>query len=321
MKFLFAFFFLFSIIIQGLAQQNAATVPVDQKPFPNSRFMQIDSVRLHYRTWEPQLSAPKGKVLLIHGFIGSTYCFRENVASLVNEGYEVVAVDLPGFGYSERNLQFNQSQSNRARVLWDFVTSFDGSDSTQWNIVGHSMGGGTAEAMALVQPKRIRSLTISDGMVFMRNKNVNGSFVVMTKIKESNKVLVDLTQKKVINFGMIRHLLKNLYGYKPDSAVVEGYLQPLLADGSAECILNVFANSKEVQHLHSDVLAELPVLVIWGKKDRTIRYMSAKPFIKAFPNIELKIIPEAYHSPMETHPQIFNSYLLDFLRKYNGSVR
>jgi pimeloyl-ACP methyl ester carboxylesterase len=310
---------LFLLVIRGFSQGNFIDDPGRGLPVPfeNSHFKTIDSIRFHYRTWNDGLPAPKGKVLLVHGFIGSTFCWRENTGPLADAGYEVVSVDLPGFGYSDRNLNANQSQSNRARFLWDLMTAIDGSDTSKWNIVGHSMGGGTVEAMALMKPERIKSLTIVDGMVFLRNKDVNGSFVVMTRMKETNRVLVALTKKEVIGFDKIQGLLKGLYGYAPDSAVVEGYLNPLLIKGSAECILNVFANAREIQHFNSDSLGKLPILVVWGKKDHTIRYISAKQFINAFPSIELKVIPDACHSPMETHPGVFNNYLLEFLEKYN----
>ena len=318
-RFLIGLYCFLIIIIHGFAQKN---IPENNessslKPFSNSQFIFVDSVKFHYRIWKNQLAAPKGKVLLVHGFIGSTFCWRENIDPLTNQGYEVVAVDLPGFGYSDRNLHVNQSQSNRARILWDFLTAIDKNDSSRWNIVGHSMGGGTAEAMSLMKPERIQSLTIVDGMVFIRNKNLTGSFVLMTRMKEYNKVLVAITKKKMIDFDKLQKIVKKLYGYTPDSAVVKGYLKPLQMEGSAECILNIFANAREIQHLHSDSLSVLPILVIWGKEDRTIRLRSAKKFKRSVPTIDLKIIPGARHSPMETHSAIFNGYLLEFLNKNN----
>jgi len=310
---------IFIFFNDGFAQNiNPESVAVTASaPFTNSHFIFVDSVMFHYRTWNANSTVHKGKVLLIHGFIGSTFCWRENIDPLVREGYEVIAVDLPGAGFSDRNLRINQSQSNRARLLWEFISAIDGNDTSKWNIVGHSMGGGTAEAMSLLNPGRIKSLTIVDGMVFMRNKNMKGSFVVMTQVKENNKILVAMTKKRVIDFDKLRKTLKGLYGYVPDSSVVQGYLRPLQIEGSAECILNVFANAKEIQHLHSDSLSELPILVIWGKKDRTIQLMTAKPFINAYPSIDLKVIPGAHHSPMETDAPVFNKYLVEFLRRNN----
>jgi len=58
-------------------------------------------------------------------------------------------------------------------------------------------------------------------------------------------------------------------------------------------------------------------LVVWGKKDHTIYLKNAKKLKRYVPTIELKVIPEAAHAPMETHPEIFNEILLDFLNRHN----
>jgi len=58
-------------------------------------------------------------------------------------------------------------------------------------------------------------------------------------------------------------------------------------------------------------------MVIWGKKDHTIYIRTAKKLKRNVPTIELKIIPDAHHDPMETHPQQFNEMLVNFLNAHN----
>lgn len=306
-------FYLIFISFVFLSLHFQVSAQTDEYPYPNSHFATIDSVRLHYRTWNDTLAYPKGKVFLVHGFCGSTFCWRENFDTLASCGYRVVAIDLPGFGYSDRSLNVNQSQSNRARLLWSFLFKIEKGDTSGWNLVGHSMGGGTVEAMALLHPEHTKSLTIVDGLVFLKNENMQGAFVTMSKNKQYNKVIVSFTKKNLITSNTIKKLLRKNYGYIPDSAVVNGYLEPLLIKGTAECVINVFANSKEIIHLNSVGFKDLPVLVIWGRKDRTIYLSSGERFHNNVPSSEFRVIPEARHAPMETHPQIFNKYLLEFL--------
>jgi len=287
------------------------------KPFINSHFITVDSANLHYRTWNETLKDPKGKIIFVHGFMGSTFSWRENTDTLEKSGYKIIAVDLPGFGYSGRDLKVNQSQSNRARLLWDLLAKLDNGDSSKWNLVGHSMGGGTVEAMALLRSERTKSLTIVDGMVFLKNENVQGAFVTATKNKQYNKVVSALVEKNVLTYNRVEKLFKKNYGYLPDSSVVMGYLTPLLIEGSAESVLSVFSNSKEIISLDIKELEKLPVLVIWGKKDRTIYLSRGKRFVKNVPSAELKIIPKSRHDPMETNPEEFNTLLLMFLNRYN----
>jgi len=294
---------------------------IPEKPYENSRFAWVDSVRIHYRIWNDTLPNPRGKIILIHGFCGSTFCWRNNFDALAAARYQVVAIDLPGFGYSQRSASLNQSQSNRARLLWGLLGKIDGKDPVKWNIVGHSMGGGTAEAMALMFPDKTRSLTILDGMVFLKNDNINLTVVGLVNLPLYKKLLLSYTEKNYLSFNNFRRELKGTYGFLPDTLTVNGYLDPLRIEGSAETVVNLLANSNEIQPLDAVNLKELPVMIIWGKKDRTIRLSTGKKLKRAVPSAELKVIPSAHHMAMETHPEDFNAMLLEFLDRNNKIVR
>ena len=287
------------------------------KPYPNSRFATIDSVIIHFRVWNDTLPHPKGKVLLIHGFCGSTFCWRNNYDTLAGCGYKVVAIDLPGFGYSQRSATLNQSQSNRAILIWKLLEKIDGMDTTKWNIVGHSMGGGTAEAVALINPRRTKSLTILDGMIFIKNDNVNLGIVGIANHPVYKRMLLDYTEHSYLSFNNFRRELKSTYGFLPDTLTTLGYWKPLQIPGTAETVVNLIANSHEVQALDARELNRLPVLVIWGKKDRTLRLSNGKKLKRAVPSIELRVIPGAYHMAMETHPAVFDRMLVEFLDRNN----
>jgi pimeloyl-ACP methyl ester carboxylesterase len=286
---------------------------IPAKPFENSHFVVIDSLRIHYRTWNADIKNPKGKVLLIHGFCGSTFCWRNNYDALTAAGYKVVAIDLPGFGYSGRDAKLNQSQSNRGKMIWELLEKIDGNDTSKWNIVGHSMGGGTAEAVALMKLDRTKTLTILDGMIFIENNNVNLSIVGLVNHPWYKKLLLSYTEHRYLSFNNFRRELKGTYGFLPDTLTVNGYWEPLQVDGTPETIVNLLANSKEIQDLNASGLAQIPVLVIWGKKDKTLRLKNGKKLKRAVPSIDLKVIPDARHMAMETHPAVFNQMLVEFL--------
>lgn len=294
-----------------------ASAQTRQKPYENSHYIITDSVLIHYRTWNDDLPHPKGKVLLIHGFCGATFCWRNSFDTLVKAGYKVVAVDLPGFGYSERSATLNQSQSYRAKLLWDMLTAIDRSDTTKWNIVGHSMGGGAAEAVALTNPARTKSLTVVAGMVFINNKDINSVVVGLVNTQLYKSLLLIYTEHSYLSFNHFRRELKSIYGYQPDTATVNEFLIPMAIDGSAETVINLIANAREIKPLNAEGLKQLPVMFIWGKKDRTIRLRNAKKIKRVAPNIELNVISTAKHIPMETHPREFNPVLIDFLNRNN----
>ena len=285
------------------------------KPYSNSHYLTVDSIKLHYRIWNGNNPSTCGKVFLIHGFIGSTYCWRMNADALAAAGYKVVAVDLPSFGYSSRSMTFNQSQSSRGQLLWKLLDSLDRGDTTKWNICGHSMGGGTAEAMALLHPEKTRSLTLVDGMLFIKNTHTESQFSILARQKQYKKIMVSYMEKNLITYHRVRKAVKKNYRYEPDSSVVMNYLTPLLQEGTAESILNVWAKAKEVAPVNVEGLKNIPVLVIWGKHDRTIYLRTGKHFVNHVPHAQLVVIHSAGHDPMETHPDIFNSLFLGFLNR------
>jgi pimeloyl-ACP methyl ester carboxylesterase len=308
-----AVFLVISLYARG--GPNHRDIPA--RPYENSHFAVIDSIRIHYRTWNEDIQNPKGKVLLIHGFCGSTFCWRNNYNALVAARYKVVAIDLPGFGYSGRDAQLNQSQSNRGRMIWELLDQIDGNDTTRWNVVGHSMGGGTAEAVALMQPGRTKTLTIVDGMIFITNDNINVTVVGLVNHPVYKKLLLSYTENSYLSFNSFRRELKGTYGFLPDTLTTMGYWEPLQIEGTAGTVVNLLANAHEIQDLDAKGLSQFPVLVIWGRKDKTIRLKNGKKLKRHVPSIELKVIPDAYHMAMETHPEIFNQMLVDFLNKNN----
>lgn len=314
MRFIIA---LLCLIISSGAVAAHPKTEIPEKPYPNSRFAVIDSLRIHYRTWNEGAAHCRGKVLLIHGFCGSTFCWRNNFEALAGAGYMVVAVDLPGFGYSARSAKINQSQSNRARMIWELIAAIVPRDTSKWNIVGHSMGGGTAEAVALMNPGRTKSLTIVDGMVFIRNEDVNLSVVGLVNHPVYKKLLLSYTENSYLSFNNFRRTLKGTYGFLPDTLTTMGYWEPLQIDGTAETVVNMLANSDEIQDLNVSGLSQLPVLAIWGKNDRTIRLRTGKKLKRAVPTVELRVIADARHMPMETNPVEFNRIVLEFLNRYN----
>jgi pimeloyl-ACP methyl ester carboxylesterase len=305
------------LLTSSFTKEKTKHTDIPVKPYANSHFALIDSLRIHYRTWNDDIQKPRGNIVLIHGFCGSTYCWRFNFDTLAAARYRVIAIDLPGFGYSGRDPKLNQSQSNRGRMIWELLSKIGRSDTAKWNIVGHSMGGGTAEAVALMKPERTQSLTIVDGMIFIKNTNVNVAIVGLVNHPVYKRILLDYTENNYLSFNKFRRELKGTYGFLPDTLTTMGYWEPLQIDGTAETVVNLLANSGEIQELNASGLDQFPVMVIWGRKDKTIRLKNGKKLKRAVPAIELKVIHGAHHMPMETHPEEFNGMLVEFLNRNN----
>ena len=173
----------------------------------------------------------------------------------------------------------------------------------------------SAEAVALMNPGRTKSLVILDGMIFIENTNVNRRVVGLVNHPLYKKLLLAYTQHSYLSFNNFRRELKGTYGFLPDTLTVNGYWVPLQLEGTAETVVNLVANSNEIRPLDARELSHLPVLVIWGKKDQTIGLRHGRKLKRKVPSIELRVIPDARHMAMETHPEIFNALLVEFLNR------
>lgn len=112
-----------AIVLPYLIPTQVALTELPSQAFAESRYVHVGNTLVHFRQWEPQ--APTlGKVLMVHGLGGSTFSWRHNVKPLVSAGYLVVAVDLPGFGYSDRWSNVF-GQADRATLLWQLLTKID----------------------------------------------------------------------------------------------------------------------------------------------------------------------------------------------------
>lgn len=280
------------------------------KPFENSY---IYENTLHYRIWQPETTAVKGKILMVHGLGGSTYSFGANAPVIANQGYLVIAVDLPGFGYSKRGTDINHAQTVRAEMLWELLEAVDQTltddvSYMDWHLAGHSMGGGTVGAMATIAPKRTRTLTFIDGALSTQERK--GRWVL--DIPPVGRAVEVLLEHILIKEKGISNLLASAYGRPLDESEIKGYLEPLQVKGTASGALN-FVNTSENIPLSQLLDYEGPTLALWGEKDTWVPLNEIELIRTYMPQLEVVIISGAGHCPMETHPEVFNQDFLMFL--------
>lgn len=298
------------IIIPYLVPLSRASEEGAMRPFDNS-FTYEDTI--HYRIWKPESGKIQGKILMVHGLGGSTYSFGANAPFFAENGFLVIAVDLPGFGYSKRGNDINHAQRHRADQLWDLLESIDQALEDEvkyedWHLAGHSMGGGTVGAMAAIAPKRTKSLLLIDGALTQQERKASW----LIEIPPVGRALQVLLEHVFINERGIGNLLASAYGRPLKENEIKGYLDPLLVKGTARGLLNFVKTSENIP------LFELsnyngPVLALWGENDTWVPLNEIDRIRAYVPALEVVIISGAAHCPMETHPEVFNQDYYMFL--------
>jgi len=314
---LFIIFLVVSVVPYALPTSNPAEYSV-KNPFNESNYEIVDNTLIHYRQWPPQSSELKGKIMMIHGMGGSSYSWLLTVQPLLEQGYMVVAVDLPGFGYSDRRQGINHSQSSRSHMMWQLIDNVDkklqgDSRLLQWYLVGHSMGGGTVAAMASDYPDKTKAVILVAGTL-----SENNSFQYQTLLKyppvrrwiEVGLYMVAIQPKRIESF------LTSIYGRAPTESEMKGYLIPLKQPGTPSTMIDLILTSKN-EPLEELANSGVFVTGIWGSEDTWVPVSKAEKIRELIPGFEYRVIEGSSHCPMETHSYEFNRILADILDENN----
>lgn len=285
----------------------------NEKPFSESRFIEVDNIRYHYRIWKPE-SEIKGKILLLHGFAGSTYSWRNNVEDLKAAGYQVLALDLPGFGYTERKTGLNHSQLKQAERIWNFLSRLESDNivaqNQNWHLIGHSYGGGTAAAAAYYNQDQVQSLILIAGALNVQERFDN-HLIEIELIQEIAKPII---RNVLFNEPVFERLLSFVYGENPIDNNLDMLLTPLQIPGTADVLIDIATTFKDLPESDFTDIS-LPILLIWGEEDNSISTPpeEGKRLRDINDNAELIYIEKASHFSMESHPDEVNSILIDWL--------
>ncbi len=294
---------------------------LSSSPFPESRFATIEGTRVHYRLFTPARDSLRGRVLLLHGFSGSTFSWRNQFDTLVKSGYQVLAVDMPAFGYSDKRVSANLSDTLFTLALYRLMEEAEREKPQvsvqRWNVAGHSMGALTAGALATAFPEKTKALLLVDGAYLPQSgrrsfrTRMQACFLRMGFMQRWAEVGLDYY---FLNEEKFTRLLASAYGEKPSSEAVKGYMQPFFQPRSAAAILEM-ASRRGYAQIDREKLSPIPKSLIWGTEDTWIPLSIAAGFVKENPEARLYRIEGAGHNPMETHAEAFNALLLELLEE------
>jgi len=110
-------------------------------------------------------------VLFCHGFPGLWYSWRHQLPAVAAAGFRVIAVDMRGYGRSDRPLL--SSEYGNQKIVGDLTGLLDALDIERAFFVGHDFGAQACWAAALHAPDRVTgvvSIAVPYGVGFARNE-------------------------------------------------------------------------------------------------------------------------------------------------------
>jgi 2-hydroxy-6-oxonona-2,4-dienedioate hydrolase len=245
-------------------------------------------------------------VLLIHGFGESLVAWR-GVFDRLAEGADVIAIDMPGFGLSSKPASGYTNDSLAQAV----VTALDGLGVGHLTIVGHSMGGAVAVAVAARMPSRVDGLVLLDAAVVGQPLSLPDSGLSDAPDASRRAITAYESMRTRFTAPHDQHWLS-------ESESAAAYLPA--DDPSYRIALASVLRQFDFGWLTPARAASLgmPVLVAWGEYDPVFPLSQGRKLAAALPDARLVIIPRSWHRPHEERPDTVAALIAGFLRLKTG---
>ncbi len=249
-------------------------------------------------------------LVLVHGLIGSGENWRRNVESF-SRSATVYAVDLPNMGRSGRVLGMEASLRSTAEFL---VRLLDCLGLEQADVAAHSRGGAVAMTLATMHPERVRSLVL-----FAPANPFCGRSRGMLRFYRSRFGRMFARVVPWLPRGVKAIALQRMYGdrRRVPSDALRGYIDGLRVPGTIEHVLGIvrsWASDMRWLERRLERLRSLPVLLIWGDRDRAVGVESGYELQRRLGEAQLRLLRGVGHIAFEEVPELVNPMVARWLR-------
>jgi pimeloyl-ACP methyl ester carboxylesterase len=281
----------------------------------------VDGLRVRFLEVMPEVERDDA-VLLIHGLGGWAENWAPVMPAIAASGRRAIAVDLPGFGESERAKDpryFDMS----APFYGQFIAAFlDALGIQRAHVAGQSFGGAVAMLWSIFAPERVASLTLVAPGGIGRELPPGFRYLVlpfMEHLGRWNRFP-----------GITRQILYTCFhdpANCPEQVVAEAmrYSGPSIA----EMVRVLRAGVSFTRGIREDVRRAWldrrerytgPVLVVWGREDRLLPASMAEDLRQLAREAEVHVIPNCGHLVMIERPNEFNETFIPFLDRAAAPV-
>jgi len=291
------------------------TVPATLLADPDSRFVEVAGITLHYK----QLGEGEPAMVLLHGFGASTFSWREVMEPLSAYG-TVIAFDRPAFGLTERPLptaddwpDYNpysvEAQPNLVLGLMDAL----GLDSAI--LVGNSAGGTVSLLTALQAPDRVDALILVDAAVYAGG----GTPPLLRPLLSTPQMrhLGPLIARRIRDWGVD---FGRSAWHDPERIPAEfweGYTKPLRAENWDRALWELTSASRPTDLPERLGEISMRALVITGDDDRIVPPEQSVRLADELPDADLVFIEACGHVPHEECPEPWLAAVDAFLDSLN----
>lgn len=297
-------------LILALIFMMVASCSAQQQAHPPSerysmKQVSVDGLNISY------LEKGKGDpIVLVHGIPTSSFLWRNMIEELSAHG-RVIALDLPGFGFSDPPHDGDYRISNYARVLEGFLEALSIEEAT---LICHDLGGPISLTYALRNPDKYERLIILDTFLH-RDLPPWPLSMKMAKIRPIGEIFMWIGGKSVFRDGLEGGVIDKS---RISEGIVERYYMP---DGNPDKLNGSMLGTLRVDYMQDLEFIEKnlktiqkPTLIIWGEKDSYLPVSLGNRIHKDITGSQMERIPNCGHFIQEDQPELATEIIVAFLK-------
>ncbi|WP_142130344.1 alpha/beta fold hydrolase [Bacillus sp. SLBN-3] len=267
-----------------------------------AQFAQLNGAEIYYEYDKHPHSSET--FVLIHGFLSSTFSFRQ-LHPLLKASYNVLSIDLPPFGNSSKTKGFVYSYDNLAKTVIDLLEQLG---IQQVYLTGHSMGGQIALNIMKKAPFLVKKgvLLCSSGYL----KRFTWPVLTLSRTPYFHLYI----KKWLAKTGVRKNLENVVYDHAMiDEEMMDGYMKPFLQDDIFKALTKMIRD-REGDLSREDLRAiQTPCLLIWGEHDRVVPVSTGKQLNEDLPLSSLIVLKDTGHLVPEERPDAVMRHIRSFL--------
>jgi pimeloyl-ACP methyl ester carboxylesterase len=266
-----------------------------------------NNIKMRYLESKQGVRISDRHILFIHG-LGSSADRWLDIPDAISMYYHTIAVDLIGFGGSDKPKDVNYTIEQFSEFILEFIEKIGLSgDDRKITLVGHSLGGYIAVDFAIRNKGLIEKLVLLDSSGFLKGP---------TPLLEQY-----LNAAKYPSYDSVRNVFEQMVAqpWKVLPIIINIFITRINSPGAKYPFESAYQNSTTTQIDLSRLksIEDIPTLIIWGKSDNLIPIEYSEPFKQVFKNYRVEMIKDAGHAPFVEKPAIICEILHSFLSQNN----
>ena len=247
-------------------------------------------------------------VLLVHGIPTNSRLWWD-VVPVVAQRARVFAVDMPGYGDSPAPGDQPVDLASQAALLLDLLDTL-GLDRVV--VVGHDLGGGIAQILAVTASDRVAGLGIVDGVSY------DGWPVPMVRAMKAAWPLLERLPAEVLA-AALRPGLRTLFAHQDRAGpFLDRFLEPWRRPEGPRLLAR---HLRSLDSVYTQTVApflprlQVPTEVVWGRRDHQMKPRYGERLAQDIPGARLTWVDDASHFVPADRPDVVAEAVLRLVER------